>query len=418
MKADRGAQKGRLFLSYIFLISAGVVFLYFFFYFVNENLDQQDYLEVPSRAEYTILREETITAQRTPIDYKFKTYYPPDIPNENSNSTGQIQNVRELETEPAPNGNAGPGSPMVWEKSRFLGTDTIRITYSLVSHTIKWNIDAGDSGHVEDIASRDIPEGYLGDQWGEDGNDDGTPEDRNSDGVPDSHKIEPSNTEVSGKAKEVVGNETNVYKMVYGLYRFMTRDGDFSYALGRQGIPSMAIDTLRSRRGDCDDQSILFISMLRSLGIPAWLEIGLLYDQPKDEWFGHAWTNVYIPLANGGYEVVAVDIVNEQFLFRTCNHMTDWTDDGVGGYYSGGKWVRSHLSDYYYFFTYHYSSQRQPKVSHWEVFTTLDYKPSGTVLYDTETGKSQTVKEIPFIDVPFVMLTILGISAFISRKGR
>ena len=395
-----------------------MLFIYFFFHFVNESLEKEGDLEVPARVEYTILREETITAERTPIDYSFKTYYPPDIPDENSNSTGHIQDIRELETDPPPSGNDGPGSPLIWEKSRFLGTDTIRITYSVVSHTVKWDIGAGDSGSVEDLGSGDVPAGYLADQWAEDENVDGKPEDRDRDGVPDSYKIEPSNAEIYSKAKEVVGNETNVYNMAYRLYRFMTRDGDFSYALGRQGTPSRAIDTFRSRRGDCDDQSILFISMLRSLGIPAWLEIGLLYDQPKNEWFGHAWTNVYIPLSNGDHEVVAVDIVNEQFLFRTCNHLTDWTDDGVGGYYSGGKWVKSHLSDYYNFFTYHFNPDKKPKVWQWEEFITLRYDPSGTVFYNTETGESKTMGEIPFINVHSVLLIILCTSAIIFRKGR
>ena len=47
--------------------------------------------------------------------------------------------------------------------------------------------------------------------------------------------------------------------------------------------------------GDCDDQAMLFCSLARASGVPAWLQLGALYDKGQDEWFGHGWVQAYVP---------------------------------------------------------------------------------------------------------------------------
>ena len=416
-KVNKKALDKHLLGFYIILFIMLVLTLYFYYRFIVDDVKDQGLLEVPASAEYSIRRTETITVSRTPVDYKFKLYEPPQIPDEDSISSGSIQNMVRLELDPMPKRNPGQGTAMIWEKDNFLGTDTISITYSVVAQTVKWDLSSTKSGNIDDITDENLKKQYLGDQWAEDANGDGEPEDNDNDGTPDSFKIEPTNPQIASKAQEIAGGGKNVYDTVSKIYRFITRDGGFTYSLGREGSPAKALNTMNSREGDCDDQSILFISMLRSLGIPAWLEIGLLYDQPKDMWFGHAWTNVYIPLSGSGYEVVAVDVVNEQFLFRTCNHLTDWTDDGTRGHYdNGGKWNKCNLADYYYFFSYHYAAQRKPKVLHVEELSTLSYSSEGSVLYDAETGESRSADEIPFIEIPVIMVSVAGAMAIMQRR--
>ena len=403
---------------YTVALIAVIVAAFLYMVYFRSELGGESYLKVPASAEFTITRKETISVSRTPIDYSFRIYYPPELPEESSANTGEIQHIEKVTTDPAPTKGGQKNSYMIWEKDDFTGTDSIVITYMVKSKTVKWEFEASKSGDVEDIKDETVRKWYLGDQWAEDKDGDGEPEDSNGDGKPDHYKIEPSNPVVSSQARQIVGNETNVYKMVYDIYRWMTHDGGFSYSLGREGTPAMAENTLKAKRGDCDDQSILFMSLLRSLGIPAWLEVGTLYDERGGTWFGHAWSNVYIPTSDGGFEVVAVDVVNEQFLFRTCNHMTDWTDDGVRGFSSGGKWVKSHLADYYFFFSYEYRSNKNPKVMHSEEFITVDYTPTGTVLYDTETGESRTVRELPHGGTHgtiIILLAVVGIG-YARRK--
>ena len=69
-------------------------------------------------------------------------------------------------------------------------------------------------------------------------------------------------------------------------------------------------ETLGDLEGDCDDQAILLISMLRSLGIPSLLQVGVVFsesiDSEKSSWEGHlsfrqdgvgwhGWAMVYVP---------------------------------------------------------------------------------------------------------------------------
>ena len=53
-----------------------------------------------------------------------------------------------------------------------------------------------------------------------------------------------------------------------------------------------ALSTLRNRTGDCNEHSVLFAALARAAGIPATVEIGLVY--LKGRFYYHAWNAVYI----------------------------------------------------------------------------------------------------------------------------
>jgi len=74
--------------------------------------------------------------------------------------------------------------------------------------------------------------------------------------------------------------------------------------------PRYPLDTLSDNLGDCDDQSLLLISMARSLGIPAYLKVGVIIHpsivDSDTSWDGHlendadgigwhGWVMIYIP---------------------------------------------------------------------------------------------------------------------------
>ena len=75
-------------------------------------------------------------------------------------------------------------------------------------------------------------------------------------------------------------------------------------------VPLYSDETLGDLQGDCDDQAILMISMLRHLGIPSFLQIGVVFSESISSetasWEGHltfvqegvgwhGWAMVYIP---------------------------------------------------------------------------------------------------------------------------
>ncbi len=366
---------------------------------------------IPASAKFEFDRTETITAQRSSIDYILRTYFPPDLPPEGTAQEGNIQLIRSLQCTPSPDTPLEMGERMIWQKKNHLGTDTITIRYEVDINTVKWNIDTSDSGTLADIDNEALRDQYLGDQWAMDTNNDKRPDDLDSDGVFDNHMIEPSNPHIKSAAEMIADNQQNVYDIVWDVYNYMTVSGGFEYSLGRQGTPARASETILTKKGDCDDQSILMISILRSLEIPSWLTLGLLYDEKSGEWFGHAWTNVYIPLKDGSYEVATIDVVNELFLFRTCHHLAEWSDDGIKDSFEGGVWTKSHLAEYYYYFEYNYKSRPPPRVFEDEEFNTIYYKTSGSVTYDNENSEATWVKEVPdlngfIISAVFILVVI------------
>lgn len=107
-------------------------------------------------------------------------------------------------------------------------------------------------------------------------------------------------------ANSLAGNEESVLVCVLNLLDWFINNA--SYA--NYEVPQYPNETLASRTGDCDDQAILLISMLRSLDIPAFLQVGIvIHDRihgSKKSWNGHlditqegvgwhGWAMVFIP---------------------------------------------------------------------------------------------------------------------------
>jgi hypothetical protein len=112
--------------------------------------------------------------------------------------------------------------------------------------------------------------------------------------------------DIVNKALEVAGDTDTVLKALILLIESVT--GETTYS--NYEVPRYPNTTLSEGLGDCDDQSILLISMLRSLGVPAYLQVGI-YMHPSIEdsqtsWEGHltdtrkgvgwhGWAMVYVP---------------------------------------------------------------------------------------------------------------------------
>jgi hypothetical protein len=112
--------------------------------------------------------------------------------------------------------------------------------------------------------------------------------------------------EISELALEIMGDEESVLGTVDQLIKWINKNTEYC----NFDLPQYPYDTISSGEGDCDDQSILLITMCRSLGIPAFLQVGVvIHSQIESEdtsWEGHliseqdgvswhGWTMVYIP---------------------------------------------------------------------------------------------------------------------------
>jgi transglutaminase-like putative cysteine protease len=115
-----------------------------------------------------------------------------------------------------------------------------------------------------------------------------------------------NNMEIKDIAQEITEDEVTVLSKVFSLIDWFKEYSIYKYS----ELPRYPNITIRDPRGDCDDMSILFITMCRSIGIPAILQTGLIINQNLQgedivwerhlnytyeglSW--HAWAMVYIP---------------------------------------------------------------------------------------------------------------------------
>jgi hypothetical protein len=112
---------------------------------------------------------------------------------------------------------------------------------------------------------------------------------------------------LKGNATILAGNETRILSIVKKFVAFIAHNVTYNSA----EVPRYPNETLSGHKGDCDDQAILLITLCRIVGIPAYLQVGAMYDffggYSKDTyWQGHvtsvlkqigwhAWAMVYIP---------------------------------------------------------------------------------------------------------------------------
>ena len=75
-------------------------------------------------------------------------------------------------------------------------------------------------------------------------------------------------------------------------------------------LPS-ALEVLRTKVGDCNEHTALFVALARSIGIPARINVGLAY--VRGAFYYHAWPEVYIDEGGGRGLWLPVDPTFNQF---------------------------------------------------------------------------------------------------------
>jgi transglutaminase-like putative cysteine protease len=114
------------------------------------------------------------------------------------------------------------------------------------------------------------------------------------------------NDDIESLARELAAEETTVLGVVTRLIGWIVTNVTYC----NFDTPLYPDETFNDLQGDCDDQAILLISLLRSLGIPAFLQVGVVFSESiesdKSSWEGHlsvkqngvgwhGWALVYVP---------------------------------------------------------------------------------------------------------------------------
>ena len=291
--------------------------------FFKEDLSKglPTYRSFPLSSEFSMSRVMTTTCRGGEVTYNVDVAIPQSI-------SGQ-QDIVELQQTPNP--THATGGFWNWSGTLLGAGDSISVTinYHSKAYFYQWAMGVGDSATTSQVSSAYSK--YLGDCW----------------------KFTPGDPTISGLAADIAGNTTNVFDIVVKVFQYTHQN--IAYLSNNPEEPKSPTRTLADRNGDCDDQSFFMGSLLRARGVPAWMELGLLYDQTTNQWGGHAWLRILIPMKDGGEKVVNIDPANNEFLFRDPWRMTDYVDDGDSG----------HLQNYYVLWRYTYIGappQRQDRM--------------------------------------------------------
>jgi hypothetical protein len=75
-------------------------------------------------------------------------------------------------------------------------------------------------------------------------------------------------------------------------------------------LPS-ALEVLRTRVGDCNEHTALYVALARAAGIPARIAVGLVH--LRGAFYYHAWAEVFLATNGGRGRWLAVDPTLDQF---------------------------------------------------------------------------------------------------------
>ena len=217
-----------------------------------------------------------------------------------------LQRVTQVDASPDHYEEGETYDTMVWNGQDLYGTFSVEITVSVTQTLHRWDLDEDEVLGREKVPQF-LLDRYLDDEW----------------------KIIVDDPVIEQLSESIVGDENNVFLIARSIYDWMLDNVDYPNQL-ISGEPRSSLETYEDLEGDCDDQSILFCALARAAGVPAWLQLGAVYDRSSGELGGHGWVQMHMPTEEGGTNVT-IDIVNKNFLIWMPNLFCEYTDNGLPG---------------------------------------------------------------------------------------
>lgn len=108
--------------------------------------------------------------------------------------------------------------------------------------------------------------------------------------------IQSADPEIVATARAIVGDERDVLRAARRIHRWVHENVE---KRNSAGVPS-AVEVLRTRSGDCNEHTVLYVALARAVGIPARIAVGLVWANARGAGPGlyyHAWPEVYAGVA-------------------------------------------------------------------------------------------------------------------------
>jgi hypothetical protein len=135
-----------------------------------------------------------------------------------------------------------------------------------------------------------------------------------------SQEIIDINDKIRQTASELVQGEDDLYSAVFRIAQWVEEDVDYDLSTLTAEATQKASWVIENRKGVCDEITSLFISMCRSLGIPARFVTGLSFSNinlQNSEWGPHGWAEVYFP----SFGWIPFDVTYKEYGFVDATHI-------------------------------------------------------------------------------------------------
>jgi hypothetical protein len=125
------------------------------------------------------------------------------------------------------------------------------------------------------------------------------------------------NEDIENLARTLASGEDDMYQVVYNIADWTRNNIEYDLnTLTAEAVqPSSWV--LKNKQGVCDELTNLFISILRSVGIPARFVSGMVYTNLDGAWGTHGWAEVYFP----EYGWVPWDVTYAQYGWVDPTHI-------------------------------------------------------------------------------------------------
>lgn len=134
------------------------------------------------------------------------------------------------------------------------------------------------------------------------------------------------NSGIVEQAHKIVEGEDDLYFAVFKIAEWVR--GNIRYDLNSltEKVVQKSTWVFENKEGVCDEMTNLFISMLRTVGIPARFVSGTVYSNGINAWGNHGWAEVYFP----DYGWVPFDVTFGQYGWVDPSHLklSDTADSG------------------------------------------------------------------------------------------
>lgn len=102
--------------------------------------------------------------------------------------------------------------------------------------------------------------------------------------------VQSDHPRIQEQARAIAGPGFGPWQRAKAIHRWVHR------TLAKEPAPGMpsALEVLATRRGDCNEHTVLFTALARASGLPTRMAVGLVWSEELEAFAYHAWPEVFV----------------------------------------------------------------------------------------------------------------------------